>query len=154
MSLDQTVKPERDAGTSTLNAAAFWPVRILFGLGAMPYFFILPNLAFFGLFVVVPLFINFAFSVTGGTNFYLDARPYVGAEQYAYLADCANYLDPTTCREDRFWRGVFNTFTFVFFQVALLVLFSMITALILNREIRGRGFFRAAGNGSCCAMAC
>lgn len=158
MSLDQTVKPERDAGASTLNAAAFWPVRILFGLleaplrwlqrifgiGAMPYFFILPNLAFFGLFVVVPLFINFAFSVTGGTNFYLDARPYVGAEQYAYLADCASYLDPTTCREDRFWRGVFNTFTFVFFQVALLVLFSLITALILNREIRGRGFFRAA----------
>ncbi len=141
-----------------LNAVAAWPVRVLFelldvpfralqrllGIGRMPYIFLIPNLVFFGLFVVVPLFINFAFSVTGGTDLFLNERPYVGAEQYGYLANCDSYLDPSTCREDRFWRGIYNTMIFVFFQVAFMVLFSLITALILNREIRGRGFFRAA----------
>lgn len=158
MTLEQTpTKPEREARVSPLNALAAWPVRVLFGLleaplrfiqrvlgiGSMPYVFLLPNLVFFGVFVIVPLFINFAFSVTGGTNLYLESRPFVGAEQYGFLFDCANYLDPTTCREDRFWRGIYNTFTFVFFQVGFVVLFSLVTALILNRKIRGRGFFRA-----------
>ena len=48
-----------------------------------------------------------------------------------------------TCREDRFWKGIFNTAVFVFFQVFFLVMFSLVTALILNRKIRARGFFRA-----------
>jgi hypothetical protein len=35
--------------------------------------------------------------------------PMSALEQYGFLLDCDNYLDPTTCREDRFWNGVFNT---------------------------------------------
>ena len=146
------------AANDRIGELAFLPVRLLFafldplfravqrifGIGAMPYVFILPNLVFFGLFVVVPLFVNFAYSVTGGTELYIENRPFVGAEQYGYLADCGSFLDPATCREDRFWRGIYNTFVFVFFQVTLMVLFSLITALILNRDIRGRGFYRAA----------
>lgn len=158
MALDDTTRAEKSTGESLLATVAAWPARILFalldvpfrwlqrllGIRSMPWVFLLPNLAFFGVFVVVPLFVDFAFSVTGGTNLYIEDRPFVGTEQYGFLFDCGNYLDPTTCREDRFWRGVFNTFTFVFFQVSLVVLFSLVTALILNREIRGRGFFRAA----------
>ena len=156
-SLDQAPPPQRTTLADRLNAVAAWPVQMLFGLldppfralqrlfgiRRMPYLFLLPNLAFFGVFVIVPLFIDFAYSVTGGTNLYIQDRPYVGPEQYGYLFDCANYLDPTTCREDRFWRGVYNTVTFVVFQVGAIVLFSLVTALILNRKIRGRGFFRA-----------
>ncbi|MBO6755622.1 MAG: sugar ABC transporter permease [Roseibium sp.] len=119
-----------------------WLQRLL-GIGSMPYLFLLPNLAFFGLFVIVPLFLSLGYSVTGGTNLYLGERPYVGGEQYGYLFQCENYTDPATCREDRFWKAIFNTGVFVFFQVGFMVLFSLVTALILNREIRGRGFFRA-----------
>ncbi|WP_421853334.1 carbohydrate ABC transporter permease [Oricola sp.] len=115
----------------------------LFGIKAMPYVFLLPNIAFFGIFVVLPLFINFAFSFTGGTQLFLTDRVYTGTEQYGFLLDCGSYLDPVTCREDRFWKGIYNTAVFVFFQVFFLVLFSLITALILNRKIRARGFFRA-----------
>ncbi|MEM9222964.1 MAG: sugar ABC transporter permease [Pseudomonadota bacterium] len=113
------------------------------GIRAMPYVFLLPNLAFFGIFVVIPLFINFAFSLTGGTQVFLSDRVYVGTEQYSFLLDCENFVDPVTCREDRFWKGIFNTATFIFFQVTFLVLFSLVTALILNRKIRARGFFRS-----------
>ncbi len=138
-------------------AVAAWPVQRIFGLleyplaaiqrsvgiSRMPWIFLLPNLAFFGIFVVVPLFINFAFSFTGGTELFLGNRVYTGTEQYEFLLDCETFGDPTTCREDRFWKGLYNTAIFIFFQVTFLVLFSLITALILNREIRGRGFFRA-----------
>ena len=113
------------------------------GIQGMPWVFLLPNLVFFGIFVVIPLFINFAFSFTGGTELFLSNRVYTGVEQYSFLLECEKFGDPITCREDRFWKGMYNTIVFVFFQVSFLVLFSLITALILNREIRGRGFFRA-----------
>ncbi|MBS7697433.1 MULTISPECIES: sugar ABC transporter permease [unclassified Chelatococcus] len=115
----------------------------LIGAGRMPYVFLIPNFVFFGLFVFLPIAINVVFSVTGGPALFPSERPYVGAGQYAYLFDCGSYLDPNTCREDHFWRGVANTAKFVVFQVSAMVLFSLITALVLNMKIRGRGFFRA-----------
>ncbi|MGI9332803.1 MAG: carbohydrate ABC transporter permease [Gammaproteobacteria bacterium] len=140
-----------------IGAAVAWPFGLamsaldplfrlfqrVLGIGRMPYVFLIPNVLFFGTFVVVPLFINFAYSVTGGTELYVENRPYVGAEQYSYLLDCDNYAQANSCREDRFWRGIYNTMTFVFFQITFMVLLSLITALILNRDIRGRGFFRS-----------
>jgi alpha-1,4-digalacturonate transport system permease protein len=118
-------------------------IQRVLGVGRMPYVFLLPNLLFFGTFVIFPLFLNFAYSLTGGTNLYLNDRIFTGTEQYDFLFDCVNYADPTSCREDRFWKAIWNTAVFTFFQVGLLVLFSLITALILNRRIPARGFFRA-----------
>jgi len=140
-----------------LSVVAAWPIlqifklldypfsliQRIFGVKGMPWIFLLPNLVFFGIFVVLPLGINFAFSFTGGTELFLSDRVYTGTEQYAFLLDCETFGDPITCREDRFWRSIYNTATFIIFQVAFLVIFSMITALILNRKIRARGFFRA-----------
>ncbi len=144
-------------GGEKLQIVMAWPIRILFklldypisaiqrliGIHRMPWFFLLPNLVFFGMFVVIPLFMNFAYSLTGGTELFMSDRPLVGGEQYGFLFDCDNYIDPVTCREDRFWKGIFNTAVFIFFQVSFMVLFSLITALVLNREIRARGFWRA-----------
>jgi alpha-1,4-digalacturonate transport system permease protein len=118
-------------------------LQALIGQRNMPYIFLLPNLAFFGIFVFVPLAINVWYSVTGGSALFLGQRPYVGSEQYAYLFDCGSYLNPSSCREDAFWRGVRNTLVFTFFQVTMMVLFALVTALVLNMKIRGRGFFRA-----------
>jgi alpha-1,4-digalacturonate transport system permease protein len=149
------------APAATLRArlaeVAAWPVRTVLGLldppmralqrligaGRMPYVFLAPNFLFFGLFVFLPIAINVVFSVTGGTALFPSQRPYVGTGQYAYLFDCTSYLDPGSCREDHFWRGVSNTARFVVFQVAAMVVFSLATALILNMKIRARGFFRA-----------
>lgn len=123
-----------------------WPMRhvqTLIGERRMPYVFLLPNLIFFTLFVFAPIFINIIYSVTGGPALFPSDRPYVGSGQYAYLFDCGSYLDPSTCREDHFWRGVVNTFRFTVFQVVAMVVLSLLTALVLNMKIRGRGFFRA-----------
>jgi alpha-1,4-digalacturonate transport system permease protein len=123
-----------------------WPMaglQRLIGERRMPYVFLLPNLLFFGLFVFAPIGINVVYSVTGGPALFPSERPFVGSGQYAYLFDCASFVDPSTCREDHFWRGVYNTLRFTLFQVIAMVGLSLLTAVILNMKIRGRGFFRA-----------
>ncbi|MCP4379822.1 MAG: sugar ABC transporter permease [Hyphomicrobiales bacterium] len=141
----ERANPVVAAGRLLFNVfeAPFKLLQRLLGIGSMPYVFLIPNLIFFGMFVIIPLFINFGYSVTGGTNLYLTERPYVAGEQYGFLLDCESFVEPGSCREDRFWRGIYNTITFVFFQLTSMVLFALITALILNRDIRGRGFFRS-----------
>lgn len=140
-----------------LGRAVTWPLLLvarkvdplfrlwqrLTGLNGMAAFFLLPNMLIFGTFVIVPLLLNFAYSFTGGAEILLKDRSFIGAEQYGRLLECKNYLDPLSCREDHFWTAVGNTTRFVIFQVSLMVTVSLITALILNRNIAGRSFFRA-----------
>jgi len=63
MALNDVAQPETVTVTDRAKALAAWPIKLvatvldvpfrfiqrIFGIGAMPYFFILPNLAFFGL---------------------------------------------------------------------------------------------------------
>ena len=113
------------------------------GIPGMAGFFLLPNLAIFGVFVLFPIILNFAYSFTGGSALFLRDRVTVGGEQYGRLLSCGNYLEPLTCSEDQFWTSVYNTALFVVFQVGLMTVVAMVTALILNREMRARGFWRA-----------
>ena len=115
----------------------------LIGGERMAYVFLAPNILFFGLFVFLPIGINLVFSVTGGTQLFPSERPFVGAQHYAALADCGSYLDPASCREDHFWRGVANTLKFTVFQMVAMVGTALVTALVLNMKLRARGFFRA-----------
>jgi alpha-1,4-digalacturonate transport system permease protein len=113
------------------------------GLRRMAWLFLAPNLLIFGLFTFLPIILNFFYATTGGANILLQDRPQVGAENFRTLLSCANYLDPSTCQKDLFWRAIFNTGAFVALQVGGMVLLSLATALVLNREIRARGFFRS-----------
>lgn len=122
------------------------PLRFVqkrFGIGGMAAFFLLPNMVIFGIFVLLPFFINFAYSLTGGTALFLSDRSFAGTGQYARLFECGSYLKPNSCTEDTFWIAVANTFWFVVIQVALMLLVCLITALILNRDLAARSFWRA-----------
>jgi alpha-1,4-digalacturonate transport system permease protein len=118
-------------------------IQRLVGVRNVAWAFLLPNLVIFGLFTFVPIFLNFMYATTGGDQLLLWERPGVGAENFATLLDCQNYLDPNTCQRDLFWRAVHNTGWFVVLQVVFMVLFALITALILNKNLPLRGFFRA-----------
>lgn len=120
----------------------FGTLQRLIGVRSMPYFFVLPNLLIFGIFILFPMLLNFVYAFTGGSSFLPFERPWVGTANFDRLLACNNYLEPRTCTEDLFWRAIYNTVGYVVFQVALMVVFSMITALILNRKIKARGFFR------------
>lgn len=129
-----------------LAALADPPLRLLqrvAGQGGVIAFFLLPNLAVFGLFVLTPLILNFFYSTTGGEALFLADRTPVGGAQYARLLDCRDYGTPSSCAEDQFWTAVWNTAGFVVLQVAFLVTTATITALVLNRGMRGLGFWRA-----------
>src|SRR5262245_5257091 len=150
------VEAERAASPS-LAGVLLAPVRLVMGvidaplralqkragLTGMAAFFLFPNMAIFTIFVLLPLVINFVYSMTGGTAIFLDGRSFVGAEQYERLLTCANYLDANSCAEDRFWIAVRNTAGFLIVQVPLLIVVALITALVLNRDLKARSFWRA-----------
>ena len=79
-------------------ARAFDPplraLQRLTGLNGMAAFFLAPNMLVFGIFVLFPLVINFAYSMTGGGALFLGDRTFVGAEQYQRLFTCGSYLRP------------------------------------------------------------
>ncbi len=112
--------------------------------GRLGWLFVAPNLLVFGLFTFLPIAVNLYYAVTGGTALLPGDRPYTGLQNMRELLACENHFDPTSCTTDLFWFGVWNTLKFVVLQVGLMVLFSLLTALVMNRRIHGRGFFRAA----------
>lgn len=125
-----------------IDAPLRWLQRVS-GISGMAAFFLMPNMLIFGIFVLLPFFINFAYSMTGGTALFLPDRSFVSGDQYARLFDCTNYLNPNSCTEDTFWTAVGNTGWFVILQVTLMIVVSLITALILNRNLMARSFWRA-----------
>jgi len=130
--------------TAALNSVEL-PMRALQRLLGVPrigWVFVTPNLMVLGLFTFLPIVIDFYYAFTGGVQLYPRERPITGWENFATLFECGNYLDPSTCRKDLFWRAVYNTAWFAVLQVGLMVLLSLVTALVLNRKILGRGFFR------------
>ena len=130
-------------GLMTLVDIPLRALQRLTGITGMAAFFLMPNMLIFGIFVLLPLAINFVYSMSGGTALFLSERSFVGLDQYQRLFQCGSYLDPMSCQEDAFWTAVGNTAWFVLFQVTLMILLALATALILNRDLRARSFWRA-----------
>ena len=132
-------------GVTAVGNAIDVPMRALqrvLGVPRIAWMFVAPNLLILGIFTFLPIVIDFYFAFTGGVELYPSQRPFTGGENFATLFECGNYFDPSSCRKDLFWRAVFNTAKFAALQVGLMVLFALITALVLNRKIFGRGFWR------------
>ncbi len=123
----------------------FAAVQRHIGAHRMAYVFLLPNLLVFGLFSFWPMILNFYIAFTGGQSVILGERPLVGFENFRELLDCPSYLDPKTCPVAgySFWTGLWNTLFFAAVQVPIMIVVALVTALILNRNIRGRGLWRA-----------
>ena len=140
--LGQVVGTAFDAFIGMLDIL-FSNLQRLLGSTNMAYVFVLPNLLIFGIFILLPMLLNFVYAFTGGTAFFPAERPFVGTDNFELLFTCENFLSPNSCREDLFWRAVYNTAGYVVFQVTIMVGASLLTAIILNRNIKGRGFFRS-----------
>jgi alpha-1,4-digalacturonate transport system permease protein len=129
-----------------LAFGAFEPIfkmgQRLLGASRIGWLFLTPNLIVIALFTFLPILINIIYSVTGGVQLMPHNRPYVGAENFSILLECSDYTNIQSCRKDIFWRAMLNTVQFSIIQVVLMILFSLITALVLNRKIIGRGFWR------------
>ncbi len=112
------------------------------GQSRLAWLFVGPNLLVFGLFTFLPIVINVFYATSAGVALMPADRPFSGLENFQTLFECRDYFDFQTCRKDVFWRAIGNTLQFSVIQVTLMVLFSLLTALVLNRKIIGRGFWR------------
>jgi ABC-type sugar transport system permease subunit len=124
------------------------PLRALqrhIGAHRMAYVFVIPNLLVFGVFSFWPMILNFYIAFTGGTSAVLADRPYVGLDNFRELLNCQSYFDPKSCPVAgySFWTGLWNTLFFAVVQVPIMIVVALATALVLNRDIKARGFWRA-----------
>jgi ABC-type sugar transport system permease subunit len=115
------------------------------GAHRMAYVFLVPNVLVFGIFSFWPMILNFWIAFTGGQSVLLSERPFVGLDNFREILNCPSYLDPKTCPVAgfSFWTGVWNTLFFALVQVPVMIVVALVTALILNRDIKARGFWRA-----------
>ena len=124
-----------------------WPIELaqrFAGSGPLPYLFLLPNLLIFGIYTFAPLFINVGFSFTEGQSINFAERPLAGTDNWARLLS-ERQIDTgaENLEDDKFYRSVMDTSVFVVFQVPIMVLVALITALVLNRDVALRGFWRS-----------
>lgn len=98
----------------------------------VPYLFLTPNLAVFLIFIIIPAVYNFYLSLFRTSPF----RPpeFVGADNFTYLVQ----------QDDLFWRAMRNIAVFVVGDVSLLTLGALLIGVLLNQDVRLRGFFRSA----------
>lgn len=113
------------------------------GVQRMAYFFLLPNMLIFAIFILLPMLLNFYYGFTSGSSILLENREFVGTDNLEEILSCENYLDVGTCKEDYFWQGLRNTVFYVNAQVISMVILALLTAVSLNRKIAFRGFFRS-----------
>lgn len=93
------------------------------------YLYLYPALLILFVFHILPIFYSFGLSLYKYTSPY--RAVYVGLENYAsFIGD----------RE--FWVSLANTFYFALLSVPLSVVLSLLVAVLLNAEIRGKGIYR------------
>ena len=96
-----------------------------------PMLFLLPNIAIFVVFIIIPAVQGLRMSFTEWGVF--TEPTYIGF---------ANFKELT--HDEVFWTTFFNTLTFSVFVVILLILYSMVLALLLNRNAhKGEKVFRS-----------
>lgn len=140
------LRPTGSIGSRFMTALG-WPLELaqrLSGATGLPYLFLLPNMLIFGLFTFAPMFINIGFSMTDGQSINFDQRVFSGSDNYQrLLSETQIDTGGINQEDDKFKAAVADTFIFVVFQVPIMVLVALITALVLNRDIIGRGFWRS-----------
>src|SRR5918998_6623817 len=126
------------SGTKTAKTRRSKETRFggVHGSKATPYLFLLPYLALFITFVIVPAVFGIWISLHNW-DFLLPGKPFVGMDNYTAL------FDPTSVQFEPFWHGMRATAIFTVASVPFLVTIPLVLAVLLNRRFPGRTFFRA-----------
>lgn len=106
------------------------------GPGWVPYLYLLPHAALFLVFIVYPIGFGVYVSLHRW-NILSDVQRWVGLEYYLRL------LTPGSPQFTFFWKTLGNTALFTVITVPLLIACALGLALLLDRPIWGRSFFRA-----------
>lgn len=96
----------------------------------VPYLFLLPNILIFSIFIVIPALFGLVYSFAEYDG--LNPMRFVGLDNYLRIFRSAEY-----------WDVMGRTFLYVITVVPLIFAGSLLIALMLIQEIRGRSLFRA-----------
>jgi multiple sugar transport system permease protein len=96
------------------------------------YLFLAPYLILVGAFLIIPIFSGFWISLHDWAILGSD-KAFVGFANYVRMA-----------KDDTFWKSLANTFYFVALSTPALVVLGLVLAVLLNKRMPGRTFFRAA----------
>jgi multiple sugar transport system permease protein len=107
-----------------------------YGSGWVPYLFLLPYLALFTTFVLVPIVLGIWISLHTW-DFTIPRKPWSGLDNYKDLFSSTSVIGPD------FARAMKATGIFTLFSVPLLVVIPLAVALLMNAKFRGRNIFRA-----------
>ncbi len=87
---------------------------------------------------------NFGFSVTDGTSINFENRAFSGLDNLARITQEVQIdTGGINVENAKFKSALYDTFVFVILQVPIMILIALFTAIVLNREVIGRGFWRA-----------
>jgi ABC-type sugar transport system permease subunit len=100
-------------------------------INLLPYQFLLPSIFLIGIVNIYPLFSGLIYSFKNGTM--IKPGEFVGFDNYTRLL-----------RMEDFWNALSFSSIFAIFGVVGSYLLGLGLALLLNKEIPGRGFFRVA----------
>lgn len=98
--------------------------------GRAAFLFLLPNIVGFLLFSMIPTVASFGISFLDWGL--LNSPSFVGL---------ANYIELMT--DDVFWLALKNTAYYSFIKVPLNLIISLLLAVLLNKQLHGRNFFRS-----------
>lgn len=136
MATSVTVQPTTAGKTAKSSGAAGRQSGGVRGSRATPYLFLLPYMALFITFVIVPAVFGIWISFHNW-DFLLPGKPWVGLDNYTAL------FDPESVQFEPFWHGMRATAIFTLASVPFLVAIPLGLAVLLNRKFPGRTFFRA-----------
>jgi alpha-1,4-digalacturonate transport system permease protein len=140
------LRPKGSLWTQAMTALG-WPLELaqrIAGASGLPYLFVLPNMLVFGLFTFAPLFMNMGFAATEGQSIMFDQREWAGLDNARrLLAETQIDTGGVNVERTKFMDAVADTALFVILQVPIMIAVALITALCLNRDIAGRGFWRS-----------
>jgi multiple sugar transport system permease protein len=103
---------------------------------ATPWLFLLPYLALFTVFVILPTLLGVWISLHEW-DYTLPEQPFVGGANYGEL------FDPGSGVYELFWSSMRATAIFTIFSVPLLLVLPLLVAMLMNQRFPGRNFFRA-----------
>ena len=106
---------------------------------ARPYLFIAPAVVFEFIIHILPMLIGIGVSVLGLTLFYVhywNQAPFIGLQNYAIA------LNFTGAAGSALFRSFLITIAYTILVVGLSWVLGMAAALLLNRDFRGRSWFR------------
>lgn len=97
------------------------------------YMFVMPAILGFLIFTLYPMIRSLWFSFTDASLLYLDEAEWVGFK---------NYYNLLSGKDSYFWQSMGNTFIFALFNVVGTLLFGLITAILLTRNVKFINVFR------------